>query len=1110
MARIDQWLEQLGLGRYASVFAENDIDLDVVPDLTDEDLAGLGVTLGHRKKLLRAIAALAEAGPEAVAAPVVPGRTIAVSERRQLTVMFCDLVGSTELSTQLDPEDLRDVMQRFQESCVEVINRFGGHIGNYIGDGILAYFGYPRAHEDDAQRAVRAGLGMVEAIAALNSNGPQQGSQLAIRIGINTGLVVVGDIGTGESRDEMAVVGEAANVAARLQDLAEPGSVVVGASTYRLIEGLFVCDDLGALAVKGVRAPVNVYRVREPTGASRFEATTTRGLTPLVGREDEVRVLLSRWRQAKEGEGQVVLLSGEPGIGKSRIIQSLREELHDEQRINLHYFCSPFYSSSALYPVLDQLERAADLRRQDSPTAKLEKLEGVLARGSARPGESASLLAPLLSIPTEGRYPPLDLTPQQHRAKVFSVLLDQLSGLASRDPVLMIFEDAHWIDPTSIELFQLVVDRVQRLPILLVMVFRPDFTPPWSGFPHITPLALGRLGHRQALALVERVTGGKPLPAEVVEQIVSRTDGVPLFVEELTKTILESDLLVDAGDRYVLTGPLPPQAIPSTLHDSLMARLDRLAPVKEVAQLAATLGRVFSHELLAALSQLGQASLEEALAELVEAELLFRRGSLPEVTYEFKHALLQDAAYGSLLRAKRQQLHARIGQVLEDRFPHTAEARPELLAHHFREAGLAERAIPYALRAGDAAVARYAGPEALARYGAALEMARLLPPSAAASRARIKAVVKLASVAINRDHFERDLNNLAEARALAQELGDQASPSQIEYWVGRTNYVLGRFDQGALHAQQALAMADAQAPDDATAGALPINLLARIHCLRGEAAEAIRYARRNVEQMHQLGNRTEEAAISGVLAFAYGLHGEFAKAFEAADHGIELARKVEHLPTLAACLHFGGVARGWHGDLDASVALFEEALACSERAGDVFRKYLIFGWRGEAYLFADRIEEAEADLTACLALGDQIGTTFHRGAFQAFLSRIRLLQGDLASALETSDRALQIATDTAQGWSRSIALRICAEILLAADASDVANAEHAVRTAIDIQEKRACRCDLAASSLVLSQVLAAKNDPPGARVATERALALYEEMGTAPGLAKARAALAAL
>jgi class 3 adenylate cyclase/tetratricopeptide (TPR) repeat protein len=1103
MPKVDHWLEQLGLGRYAAVFSENDIDFDVLPDLSDADLAALGVSLGHRKKLLRAIAALPEEGRPATA----PARAIAAPERRQLTVMFCDLVGSTELSTRLDPEDLRDVMQRFQECCTGVIRRYGGHIGNYIGDGILAYFGYPRAHEDDAQRAVRAGLGMVEAIAALNDAVPQPGGQLAIRVGINTGLVVVGDIGTGESRDAMAVVGETPNVAARLQDLAEPGSVVVGVSTYRLIEGLFLCDDLGPRPIRGVSTPVTVYRVREPSGASRFEATATRGLTPLVGREDETGLLLSRWRQAKDGEGQVVLLSGEPGIGKSRIMQSLREQLHDEPRINLHYFCSPFYSSSALYPALDQLERAADFRRQDPPLVKLEKLEALLAQGSARPAEAAALLAPLLAIPTEGRYPPLDLTPQQHRAKVFATFLDQLTGLASHDPILMTVEDAHWIDPTSIELLQLIVDRIQDLPVLLVMIFRPDFAPPWSGYPHISSLSLGRLGHRQAAAMVERVAGGKPLPFEVVEQIVARTDGVPLFVEELTKTILESDLLVDAGDRYTLTGPLPPLAIPTTLHDSLMARLDKLAPVKEVAQLAATLGRVFSHELLAALSPLGQAALEHALSELIEAELLFRRSSLPEVTYEFKHALLQDAAYGSLLRAKRQQLHARIGEVLEERFPHTVEARPELLAHHFREAGLPERAIPYALRAGDAAVARYASAEAGVRYGAALEMARALPPAETAARARITAVLKLAGVAGNREHFERDLNNLAEAKALAEELADRGLLGEIEYWIGRTNYVLGRFDAAAEHAQAALALAEAQGEGD-TAGARPINLLARIHCLRGEAPEAIAFAARNVEQMRRLGNRLEEAAISGVLAFGYGLHGEFAKAVEAAQHGIDLARRLEHLPTLAACLQFRGVAKGWHGEIDDSVADFEEALACSEKAGDTFRQYLIYGWRGEAHLLVDRIEAAKSDLVQCLALAEQIGTTFHRGAFEAFLARIRLLQGDVAGALRAGDRALQIATDTAQPWSCSIALRVRAETMLAAEPADVAGAEQAVRAAIEIQEKRECRCDLAASEIVLSAVRAARGDAVGARGAAERALALYEEMGTAPGTARARAVLA--
>ena len=558
----------------------------------------------------------------------------------------------------------------------------------------------------------------------------------------------------------------------------------------------------------------------------------------------------------------------------------------------------------------------------------------------------------------------------------------------------------------------------------------------------------------------------------MVEQIVARTDGVPLFVEELTKTILESDLLVDAGDRYILTGPLPALAIPTTLHDSLMARLDKLAPVKEVAQLAAALGRVFSHELLAALSPLGQAALEQALSELVEAELLFRRGSMPEVTYEFKHALLQDAAYGSLLRAKRQQLHARIAQVLEERFPHTAEAKPELLAHHFREAGLPERAIPYAFKAGDAAVARYASAEARTRYGAALDMARALPPSETASRGRISAVLKLAGVSANRDHFEHDLRNLAEARALAEELGDDAALSEIEYWFGRTNYVLGHFDAAVEHARIALALAETQGGD--TAGALPINLLARIHCLRGEAPEAIAFAARNVEQMRRVGNRVEEAAISGVLAFAYGLHGDFAEAFAAAAHGIALARRLEHLPTLAACLHFRGVAKGWHGEIDDSVADFEEALFCAQQSGDMFRQYLIYGWRGEAHLLVGRVGAAEADLQRCLALGEQIGTTFHRGAFQAFLARIRLLQGDLASALQTSDQALEIATDTAQPWSRSIALRVCAEILLASDPADVANAEQAVRAAIEIQEKRECRCDLAASEVVLSAVLAAR------------------------------------
>ena len=916
--------------------------------------------------------------------------------------MFCDMVGSTALSARMDPEDLHELIRRYQGACAEVIGRFDGHIGHYVGDGILVYFGFPRAHEDDPRRAVQAGLEIVEAVQALNAEVDQPEVEIAVRVGINTGLVVAGDIGTGEFRDEMAVVGETPNVAARIQELAEPGTVLVGESTHRLVEGLFVFEDLGARSVKGIDKPVTVFRAREASARSRFEATAIRGLTPLVGRDEELNLLLSRWANAKEGEGQVVLLTGEPGIGKSRLIQAFREQVRGDDVTVLRYFCSPFYVHSALHPILDQLERAAQLKKSDPPEVKLDKLEALLSQGTSRVARAAALLAPLLSIPTGERYPELDVAPERKKTLALEALLEQLAGLAAR-PVLIILEDAHWIDPTSAELFQLMIDRIRSMPVVVLIAYRPGFNPPWTGFSHVTSLSLGHLSHRQAAALVEKVTRGRKLPPEVLEHIVTRTDGVPLYAEELTKTLLDSGALELVGDAFRLTKPLPSLSIPESLHDSLMARLDRLSDVKDVAHLASTLGRVFHHDLLAAVSLLDEAALGHALDQLVEAELIYRRGEPPEAIYEFKHALVQDAAYNSLLRSKRLQYHKRIGETLESRFPETVATKPELLAHHFREAGLPAKAFSYAMRAGEAAATRYAPTEARARFQEALDLAHSLPPSENASRAQIEATLKLASVAQNRTHYEADLKNLEQARTLAEGLNDRGSLCHIQYWIGRISYVFGRFDQAVDFAGKALLIAEGLGGGDKFT-ADPVNLLGRIHCLRGEPPEAIAHTARNVQQMRRLGNRIEEAAMSGVLAFAYGMHGEFDAAFEAAAHGISLGRQIEHLPTQAACVFFSGVVRGWHGDLDIAVPQFDEALAICDKSGDVFRKYLAHGWRGQGYLMAGRREAAAADLRECLELGDQIGTTFHRGAFQAFRAKLHLLNGEVGRRCATAPR----------------------------------------------------------------------------------------------------------
>ena len=540
-----------------------------------------------------------------------------------------------------------------------------------------------------------------------------------------------------------------------------------------------------------------------------------------------------------------------------------------------------------------------------------------------------------------------------------------------------------------------------------------------------------------------------------------------------------------------------------------MARLDRLSGVKDVAHLAATLGRVFSYELLAAVSPLEPAAVDLALDQLVHAELIYQRGAPPDVIYEFKHALVQDAAYNSLLRSKRQQLHRRIAETLETRFAETVESKPELLAHHYREAALPAKAFPYAMQAGADAVGRYAAIEARARFQEALDLARALPPSEEASRAQIEATLKLASVAQNRPHYEQDLKNLEQALALAEAINDREALCRIQYWMGRINYVFGRFDRAVELAGKALLIAEGLGGGDKFT-ADPVNLLGRVHCLRGDARDAIRHAARNVEQMRRLGNRIEEAAMSGVLAFAYGMHGDFDEARQAAAHGIELARQIEHLPTQAACLFFYGVVRGWHGDLESAVPEFEEALHLCERSGDIFRQYLTHGWRGQGYLLAGRPEAAEADLKRCLELGDTIGTSFHRGAFQAFRAKLRLLDGDVGEALRYSAEALEVATETAQAWSRSIALRIHAEALVALDPPRIAQAEEDIRTALELQERRECRFDLAWSRLAEGHVLAAKGEGEQARRAYQLAGEMFEEMTVTMGQERVRAALARL
>ncbi|MGA9004993.1 MAG: adenylate/guanylate cyclase domain-containing protein [Pseudolabrys sp.] len=706
------WLRNLGLGQYESAFIKNAIDTDVLPELTEGDLEKLGVPLGDRKRLIKAIKATTDPSPSASLFASEVGDNapndyspMVAAERRYLTVMICDLVGSTALSARLDPEDMGAVIDAFQATCARIMLAFDGFIAEFRGDGILAYFGYPRAHEDDAERTVRAALDIAAAVARLKTRAQEP---LSVRIGIATGLVVVGDLGGAGALREHTVVGDTPSLAARLQALAEPGTVVVATSTRRLLGDRFRLRDLGLHKVKGIAEPIAAWAVDGMSASeSRFEAVHAAGLADLVGREDEIDFLLKRQRLAWKGEGQIVLISGEPGIGKSRLAAALEERIADEPHTNLRYQCSPHHANSALYPFIAQLERAAGFKADDTSEQRLDKLEAVLAIAASRVQDTAPLFAALLSIPLGDRYPRLALNPAQQRRRTLAALLDHFENLARQKPILLLFEDAHWADATSLELLDLTVERVRQLPVLALFTLRPEFEPPWVGLPNVGTLTLGRLDRNDVESMVTQVTQGRALPTEVMNQIVAKTDGNPLFVEELTKAVLEGDILVKDADGYRLDGPLPPLAIPATLQASLMARLDRLAPVKEISQIGAAIGREFSYSLMRELVGRDETALKHALTKLEQAELVFRRGEPPEAIYSFKHVLVRDAAYESLLKSRRQQLHGQIARAMKEKFPDIVVSQPEIVAHHFTEAGLAEPAIDYWLKAGNLALSRF-------------------------------------------------------------------------------------------------------------------------------------------------------------------------------------------------------------------------------------------------------------------------------------------------------------------------------------------------------------------------------------------------------------------
>jgi class 3 adenylate cyclase/tetratricopeptide (TPR) repeat protein len=1020
MQQVAEWLEAMGLSEYAQRFAENGIDMSVLPHLTDHDLSQIGVLLGHRRKMLAAINRLAPRSPGAP--PILSGPQLAFVERRQVTVLFSDLVGSTALSSRMDPEDLREVISSYQNCVTHVVRRFGGFVARYMGDGVLAYFGYPESREEDAERAVRTGLELVASVSALGTLAPLQ-----TRVGIATGMVVVGDmIETDEAR-ERGIVGETPNLAARLQTVAEPGMVVIAESTRKQLGRLFDLEDLGEKDLKGIPKPVHSWSVLRISAAeSRFEALHA-GATPLVGRKAEIKLLERYWRSAKGGETRVVQVSAEAGLGKSHLVATFSERLRAEPHTILQYFCAPHTQDSAFTPIMACLERAAGFKHDDTPETKRNRIEA-LVRSNSDAAEDVTLIAELLALSPDDNHV-MDYSPQRQKERTLEALLRYVAGEARRNPVLLIFEDAHWIDPTSREWLDLVIRRIRQLPVLVIVTYRPEFQSTWTSELHVTSLPLPRLPPEESITLVRQIErANAPLPVEVVHEIIARSDGVPLFLEEVTRAVLEAEDGDAVGGRAANSTPPATldRRVPSTLQASLIGRLDRLGPAaKEIAQVGAAIGREFSYELLAATSRRRSPShLQNALARLVEKGLIFQSGLPPQATFLFKHALVQDAAYSTLLRGPRRDIHGRIA----DSMLETSSAdsfSPEIVALHLQQAERSAEAITYWRKAGEQFVRRANNREAVAHFRRALFLLEAQPQTSERLRAELAILSQLGPALITLHGWAAtEVGEVVErASALGEQLesSQEIAPSIANLWI--FHYANGRLDAAErvshnllriaqeLDSQEVLLQAHHTAwPVRWGRGALK-DALAHI-----DAGLTVYDEKRHAH--HRFLYLGHDPAVCG-LAIASQLCatlGYAAQARDKADQALALARRLNHEPTLMHGLWFVVESQMTRCDVSGVTTHTEELLKLAEQYGLPLPRAIGLLYRGWALACSGTTKEGLALATEGTGLLERTGNQILLSRAYGVIAEIHSMGASYVEGLNEVERALQIASNIGESF----------------------------------------------------------------------------------------------